>query len=84
MKRSIARLIEADAAIDAAIDGADAADGNGSLEREESIEEYVNRVPAADAIPISWLQAQVRSEYEPDAKAAVRVMRMWEKAKECI
>ena len=44
-------LIDRDAAIDAAIEGAEA-DGNYSLEREESIEEYVMRVPVVDAVVV--------------------------------
>lgn len=74
-------LIDRDAAIDAAIEGAEA-DGNYSLEREESIEEYVMRVPGVDAVPVEWLQEKIRSEYEPDSKAALRVLRMWEKEQE--
>lgn len=44
-------LIDRDAAIDAAIEGAEV-DGNYSLEREESIEEYVMRVPVVDAVVV--------------------------------
>ena len=43
------------------------------------VEDMIESAPTIAAIPISWLQEKIRSEYEPDSKAALRVLRMWEK-----
>ena len=49
-------LILREAAIEAAIDGADDWDGGYSPTREEYIREHMAKVPAVDAIPVEWLQ----------------------------
>ena len=43
---------------------------------------YIDNADTIDAIPVEWLQKKIRSEYEPDSKAALRVLRMWEKEQE--
>lgn len=48
----------------------------------ESFEEDLDAAPTVDAIPVAWLQEKIRSEYESDSKAALRVLRMWEKDQE--
>ena len=58
--------------------------GSEPLMAIRDIKALISVLPTVDAIPMEWLQEKIRSEYEPDSKAALRVLRMWEKAKECV
>ena len=55
----------------------DATDGTVKVYSGREINTILGDLPALDAIPIDWLREKMNSAYEPDSKAAWRVLKMW-------